>query len=122
MIEIKNISIQLNSKTILDNVSLFIERGTTHVILGPSGAGKSTILKVILGLFQIDEGTIVIDGKDIASITETEVLKVRRKMGVVFQGNALFDSLTVAENTAYFLSDFTNDFLNLVERDLMSRV
>jgi len=109
MIEMTNISLQFTGKTLLDNVSLKIEKGTTHVILGPSGAGKSTILKVILGLFQIDDGNIVIDGKDIASLTETEVLKIRRKMGVVFQGNALFDSLTVAENTAYFLSDFTND-------------
>ena len=105
----KNISLQLTGKRILDNVSLLIESGSTHVILGPSGAGKSTILKVILGLLTVDKGEIIIDGKDISSINGNEVLDVRRRMGVVFQGNALFDSLTVAENTAYFLSDFTND-------------
>ena len=109
MIEMKNISLQLTGTTILDNVSLKIEKGTTHVILGPSGAGKSTILKVILGLLPIDDGSVIIEGKDITSLTEKEILEVRRKMGVVFQGNALFDSLTVAENTSYFLSDFTND-------------
>lgn len=109
MIEMKNVSLQLAGKTILDDISLFIESGSTHIILGPSGAGKSSILKVILGLFPIDDGEVIIDGKDISSINQDEILNVRRKMGVVFQGNALFDSLTVAENTAYFLSDFTND-------------
>jgi len=104
----KNISLTLTAKTILDNVSLFIESGITHIILGPSGAGKSTILKAILGLLPIDSGRVVIDGKEITSLNEKEALEVRRKMGVVFQGNALFDSLTVAGNTAYFLSDFTH--------------
>ena len=105
----KNISLQLTGKRILDNVSLLIESGSTHVILGPSGAGKSTILKVILGLLTVDKGKVIIDGEDISSINGNEVLGIRKKMGVVFQGNALFDSLTVAENTAYFLSDFSND-------------
>lgn len=108
MIEMKNISLTLTGKTILDDVSIYVEKGTTYIILGPSGAGKSTILKVILGLLQTDIGNVVIEGKKITSLNEKEALKVRRKMGVVFQGNALFDSLTVAENTAYFLSDFTN--------------
>lgn len=104
----KNISLRLTEKTILDNVSLFVESGTTHIILGPSGAGKSTILKVILGLIPVDNGKVMIDGNEITLLTEKEVLEVRRKMGVVFQGNALFDSLTVAENTSYFLMDFTS--------------
>jgi phospholipid/cholesterol/gamma-HCH transport system ATP-binding protein len=108
MIEMKNISLRLTEKTILDNVSLFVESGTTHIILGPSGAGKSTILKVILGLIPVDNGKVMIDGNEITLLTEKEVLEVRRKMGVVFQGNALFDSLTVAENTSYFLMDFTS--------------
>lgn len=116
MIEMKNISLQLTGTTILDNVSLKIEKGTTHVILGPSGAGKSTILKVILGLLPIDDGSVIIEGKDITSLTEKEILEVRRKMGVVFQGNALFDSLTVAENTSYFLSDFTNDSKEQIDK------
>lgn len=116
MIEMKNISLQLTGTTILDNVSLKIEKGTTHVILGPSGAGKSTILKAILGLLQIDDGSVIIEGKDISSLTEKEILEVRRKMGVVFQGNALFDSLTVAENTSYFLSDFTNDSKEQIDK------
>jgi phospholipid/cholesterol/gamma-HCH transport system ATP-binding protein len=107
VIELKNISLTLSDKKILDDISLFIRKGSNHIILGPSGAGKSTILKVILGLLQIDNGQVFIDNKDITALSQKEALKIKRKMGVVFQGNALFDSLTVAENTAYFLSDFT---------------
>ncbi|MGE5430717.1 MAG: ABC transporter ATP-binding protein [Syntrophomonadaceae bacterium] len=105
MIELKNISNSLNGRLILDNVSLKVERGETHVILGPSGAGKSTILKVILGLVPIDSGKVVIDDREISSLPGKEAIESRRHMGVVFQGNALFDSLTVAENTSYFLTD-----------------
>lgn len=109
MIEMKNISLNLTGKAILDNVSLSIKKGNTHVILGPSGAGKSTILKTILGLVRVDKGEVIIEGKNLNLLSEQEVLDIRRKMGVVFQGNALFDSLTVAENTAYFLSDFSTN-------------
>ncbi|HEX2963458.1 MAG TPA: ATP-binding cassette domain-containing protein [Ignavibacteriales bacterium] len=105
MIELKNIFLNLNGKTILEDVSLEVEHGQTHVILGPSGAGKSTILKVILGLVKIDGGEVVIDGKEISSLPEKEAIAARRQMGMVFQGNALFDSLSVRDNTAYFLKD-----------------
>ncbi|MCU7494608.1 MAG: ATP-binding cassette domain-containing protein [Ignavibacteria bacterium] len=105
MIELKDISLQLNGKLILDEVSLSIDKGQTHVILGPSGAGKSTILRVILGLLPIDNGQVIIDGREISSLPEKEALQARRQMAVVFQSNALFDSLTVSENTAYFLKD-----------------
>lgn len=108
MIDIKNISLSLRGTTILEDVSLFIESGSTHIILGPSGAGKSTILKAILGLVEIDNGSVMIDGEEISSSPENRILQIRRKIGVVFQGNALFDSLTVAENTGYFLANFTD--------------
>jgi len=108
MIEMKNVSLTLSGKTILSNFNLFIKEGSTHIILGPSGAGKSTVLKVILGLIDIDEGNVFIDGNEITSLQDDELLSIRRKIGVVFQGNALFDSLTVAENTSYFLNDFTS--------------
>lgn len=105
MIELKDIWLTINGKVLLDKVSLKVNKGCTHVILGPSGAGKSTILRVILGLVPIDHGQIIIDGKDISRLPEKEAIEARRQMGVVFQGNALFDSLTVRENTAYFLKD-----------------
>ncbi|HQJ46839.1 MAG TPA: ATP-binding cassette domain-containing protein, partial [Ignavibacteriaceae bacterium] len=108
IIELKNISLKYEDKSILDDISMTIQNNSVHVILGPSGAGKSTILKVILGLLQVDDGEVIIDEKEINSLNEQQVLNLRRKMGFVFQGNALFDSLTVAENTAYFLSYFTN--------------
>lgn len=103
MIDLKNISLEYDERKILKNVSLHIEKGTTSVILGPSGAGKSTILKAILGLVDISNGEVIINGKNIYSLSEEELLEIRRKIGMVFQGNALFDSLTVAENVSYFL-------------------
>lgn len=104
MISLNKISLNYDNSEILKEVSLNIDRGTTSVILGPSGAGKSTILKAILGLTHVKSGEVVINGKNIFSLSENELLKVRRKMGIVFQGNALFDSLNVAENVSYFLA------------------
>ncbi|HEX2869216.1 MAG TPA: ATP-binding cassette domain-containing protein [Ignavibacteriales bacterium] len=122
MIELKNISVKINGKVLLDDVSLKVDRAATHVILGPSGAGKSTILKVILGLLPVGHGQIIIDGEDISSLPEKEAIEARRQMGMVFQGNALFDSLTVRDNAAYFLQDsgkFTRKQINeKVERVL----
>lgn len=103
MIELQNVSLNLDGKQILDNVSLKIKKGDIGVVLGPSGAGKSSILKMILGLWKPDSGCVVIDGVDICGLKEKELLKIRRKMGIVFQGNALFDSLTVRQNIGYFL-------------------
>lgn len=105
MIELKNISITLNDNIILDNVTLNIEMGMNTIILGPSGAGKSSILKIILGLWKPDNGEIIFEGKNICKMTDDEILQLRKKIGIVFQGNALFDSLTVAENILYFLPD-----------------
>jgi len=104
MIDLKNVSVQLGGRDILKNVSLHFEKGTTSVILGPSGAGKSTILKTIIGLIKVTNGTVLIDGQDISSLDDNELLKIRRKIGFVFQGNALFDSLNVADNVSYFLA------------------
>lgn len=104
MIRLNNISLDYDERHILDNVSLSVGKGTTSVILGPSGAGKSTILKVILGLTDVKSGEVFVNGKNIYQINEKELLKVRRKIGIVFQGNALFDSLNVRENISYFLA------------------
>lgn len=105
MIELKNVYLNLQDRTILNNVSLKINSGSTSVILGPSGAGKSTILKMILGLWKPQQGSVLINGTDIAKLSENETLPVRRKMGIVFQGNALFDSLSVKDNIGYFLHE-----------------
>lgn len=103
MIELKNISITLNENVILNNVSVSIEKGLNTVVLGPSGAGKSSILKIILGLWTPDRGEVFYEGKNICKMSGEEVKQLRKNIGMVFQGNALFDSLTVAENLVYFL-------------------
>ncbi|OGU34581.1 MAG: hypothetical protein A2068_05520 [Ignavibacteria bacterium GWB2_35_6b] len=103
MIRLENVSLNLDGKQILDNVSLQINKGDIGVVIGPSGAGKSSILKMILGLWKPDSGCVTIDGIDICKLKEKDLLKIRRKMAIVFQGNALFDSLNVLENVGYFL-------------------
>jgi len=105
MIELKNISITLNENVILDNVSMNIEKGLNTIILGPSGAGKSSILKIILGLWIPDSGEVLYEGRNVFKMTKEEIQQLRKNIGMVFQGNALFDSLTVAENILYFLPD-----------------
>ncbi len=105
MIELKNVTFELENKVVLEDVSLNINQGDIAVILGPSGAGKSSILKMILGLWQPDKGNVIVDGIDITHLSEVEMLPVRRKIGIVFQHNALFDSLSVAENVSYFLNE-----------------
>jgi len=104
MIDLRDVSFALENKIILNKISLQINEGITSVILGPSGAGKSSILKIILGLWKPDSGEVIIDGHKTGKLSENEMLPIRQKMGMVFQGNALFDSLTVEENIAYFIS------------------
>lgn len=93
---------------ILKDISFDAKAGETVVIVGESGTGKSTMLKLILRLLVPDEGLVLIDGEDITTLTFDEALKVRQKMGMVFQGAALFDSMTVFENIAYPLREHTD--------------
>jgi phospholipid/cholesterol/gamma-HCH transport system ATP-binding protein len=88
---------------VLDGVSFGVFRGETKIIIGTSGSGKSTILKLIMGLERPDEGEILVEGVDITKLKESDLVKVRQKIGMVFQESALFDSLTVRENVAYQL-------------------
>ena len=105
MIELSHVNLEFAGKVILSDISLFIKKGEVAIILGPSGAGKSSILKIILGLWQPDSGNVIVDGKNIARLSENEIMPVRRKMGIVFQANALFDSLNVEDNVAFFLRE-----------------
>ncbi|HXF06729.1 MAG TPA: ATP-binding cassette domain-containing protein [Blastocatellia bacterium] len=88
---------------VLEDVSFTVARGEMVVILGGSGSGKSTILRLVLGLQKPDRGEIYIDGQETTRLSEEDLLAVRRKMGIVFQSGALFDSLTVRENVGYRL-------------------
>ena len=105
MIEISKVSLEFGDKVILKDISLSINKGEIAIILGPSGAGKSSILKIILGLWQPDSGNVFVDGVNITGMSETEILPVRSRMGIVFQANALFDSLNVEDNVSYFLKE-----------------
>ena len=107
MIELKNVTVAYGSRVILDNISMTIGDGVTLVILGGSGSGKSTLLRLLIGLQKPTSGHILVDGVDITSLSESEFDQVRRKMGMVFQYSALFDSLSVGENVAFGLRQHT---------------
>lgn len=98
MIELKNIRKSFGSKTVLNGVSCEIPTGKTTCVIGRSGCGKSVLLKHIVGMLRADQGTVLIDGRDVESLTKKELFDMRRSIGYVFQGAALFDSLTVFEN------------------------
>ena len=103
MIEVRQLKKSFGSQSILDGVDLRIESGESAVIIGRSGGGKSVLLKHLIGLLQPDTGEVLVDGENITRMTERQLLRVRRKFGMVFQGAALFDSMTVAENVAFGL-------------------
>ncbi len=103
---------------VLEDVSFAAKEGETVVCVGESGTGKSTILKLILRLLVPEQGRVCIDGEDITHLTFDDALKVRQKMGMVFQGAALFDSMTVYENIAYPLREHTD----LREEEIEARV
>jgi phospholipid/cholesterol/gamma-HCH transport system ATP-binding protein len=110
MIEVRQLTKRFGSQTILDNVNLQIESGESAVIIGRSGGGKSVLIKHIVGLLQPDAGEVWVDGESIVGKNERQLLRVREKFGMVFQGAALFDSMTVAENVAFPLQRKKNNF------------
>lgn len=117
ILELDNVSLAFEYP-VLEDVSLTVEKGETVVIVGESGTGKSTILKLILRLLVPDQGRVLIMGDDIVSLNFDEALQVRQRMGMVFQGAALFDSLTVFDNVAYPLREHTD----LKEDEIEARV
>jgi phospholipid/cholesterol/gamma-HCH transport system ATP-binding protein len=104
-IEFRDVHLSFDDKKVLDGVSFTVRRGETKLILGRSGGGKSTTVRLILGLLKPDSGRILIDGEDITDYTEEQMMEVRKKIGMVFQEGALFDSLSVYENVAYRLRE-----------------
>lgn len=98
MIEIKNLYKRFGNKEVLKGINLNIEKGETIVIIGRSGCGKSVLIKHIVGLLQPDEGFIKVEGKIVSEMNEKELYILRKKFGFLFQGAALFDSMTVEEN------------------------
>jgi len=107
LIQLQHIHKTFESNHVLRGVDLEIGEGQTMVILGKSGCGKSVLLKLILRLMNKDEGRIIIDDEDTTDFSEEQMVPVRKKMGMLFQSAALFDSLTVEDNVAYMLHEHT---------------
>ena len=103
MIEARNLKKSFGAHRVLDGVSFSVEKGESVVIIGASGGGKSILLKQLIGLLTPDEGEVLIEGESLADKNERELLKVRRRFGMLFQGAALFDSMTVEENVGFVL-------------------
>jgi ABC-type transport system involved in resistance to organic solvents, ATPase component len=104
-IEFRDVDLAFDDMIVLDKVSFTVRRGETKIVLGGSGTGKSTIINLVLGLLKPDSGRVIIDGEDITEYDEPEMMQVRKKIGMVFQEGALFDSLSVYQNVAFRLKE-----------------
>ena len=107
MITITNLNKSFGAQVVLDDISLSVTRGTTVVVIGGSGAGKTVLLRHINGLVRPDSGTVLVDGVDVTELSEAQLNAFRLRVGMVFQGSALFDSLDVSENVAFALREHT---------------
>lgn len=101
----KDVSLTFDRDPVLKNISFTVEHGQTLVILGPAGTGKSVLLKLVDGLIKPDSGSIHVFGEDIAAMRERDIFKLRKRIGMVFQESALFDSMNVEDNVAYRLNE-----------------
>ena len=106
MIEVKNVNKSFDGNHVLKNVSAVFETGKTNMIIGASGSGKTVLMKSIIGLHRIDTGRIEYDGRNLPDMRMKEIRILRREVGMLFQGSALFDSLSVLENVMYPLEMF----------------
>ena len=108
MIEVKNIRKSFDGTEVLKGIDAYFEKGKTNLIIGQSGSGKTVFLKCILGLHQVTHGEIIYNNVAFSNMDENEQRKLRQDMGMVFQGSALFDSMTVEENVMFPMQMFTN--------------
>ena len=122
MIAIRNLKKRLGGKQVLDGVDLEVRSGEAVVVMGPSGTGKSVLLKHILGLMMPEEGSIEVNGEEIVGRKERELNQIRKKFGMVFQGAALFDSMTVGENVGLALREHTDLDEQAIERRVIERL
>lgn len=118
MIKIQDLSKRFNNNLVLDELSLNIAAGQTCVIIGRSGCGKSVLLKHIVGLLRPDRGKVLVQGKEVGKLKELELVALRSKISMVFQGGALFDSMDVAENVGFSLLEHTH----LSRKEILARV
>ena len=120
LISFRNVQKAFGSKRIYVDLDLDVYEGETLVILGGSGVGKSVMLKMLVGLLTADAGTIMFDGKSLRELSERGFQEVRQQIAMLFQGAALFDSLTVGENVAYALNE--HHFRTMSKKDIEKRV
>jgi phospholipid/cholesterol/gamma-HCH transport system ATP-binding protein len=111
MIEAKNISKSFGDNQVLKSVSVRFEKGKSNLIIGQSGSGKTVLMKCLIGLFEVDEGHIYFDDRDFSQMSFNERKNVRKELGMLFQGGALFDSLTVEDNIMFPLTMYTDQSL-----------
>ena len=104
-IEFRDVTIDYDGRKVLNSLSFKVMKGETKIILGGSGCGKSTTIKLVLGLIKPDSGQILVNGEDITNYSEVDMMRVRKKIGMIFQEGALFDSLSVYENVAFKLHE-----------------
>lgn len=107
MIEVAHLTKSFGDNTVLHDISATFDSGKTNLIIGQSGSGKTVLMKCIIGLHQVDSGKILYDDTDITSMTKKQITKMRQKVGMLFQGSALFDSMTVEENVRFPLEMFS---------------
>lgn len=106
MIEVKNICKSFDGRLILDHVNVTFDEGKTNLVIGSSGSGKTVLIKCLVALYQTDEGSILYNGRDFSLLNEDQRRDIRKEIGMVFQGGALFDSQTVEENVAFPIQMF----------------
>ena len=125
MIKIVNVTKKFGEKTALKNINLEIADGETLAIIGGSGSGKSTLLRLMIGLIQPTSGEIWIGDDEISRLSEKEMMRIRLKMGMVFQYSALFDSMTVGDNVAFGLvehTDFSKEKIQSIVKEKLKQV
>ncbi len=108
MIEVKNINKSFDDNHVLKDISMVFESGKMNLIIGQSGSGKTVLMKCIIGLHPIDSGQILYDGRNLPSMKFSEIRELRKEVGMLFQGSALFDSMTVLQNVFFPLDMFSS--------------
>jgi len=125
MIEVKNLSKGFDGNTVIDDVSLVMKAGQCNLIIGTSGSGKTVLMKCMVGLYEPEQGEVLYDGQSFTKMNRKERTEIRKQIGMLFQGSALFDSLTVEENIMFPLNMFTDwNFREKVKRvnEVLERV
>jgi phospholipid/cholesterol/gamma-HCH transport system ATP-binding protein len=112
LIETRNISKAFGDKVVLNQINVKFERGKTNLIIGQSGSGKTVLMKCLVGLMEVDQGDIYFDERSISAMQYKEKSLLRQEIGMLFQGAALFDSMTVEENVMFPLTMFTNQSMD----------